>query len=450
MTARVAAAGEVIVAVASAPGRSSAMVVRGSGADAARVLRAVDHATPAGPMTRAVRRAELRLAVGPLPCLAVTMPAPASYTGEDSFELVVPGHSVIGESVVEALLRAGGARRAGPGEFTLRAFESGRMTLEQAEGVAATIAARTDAELRAAATLRSGTLGRGADAAAEAVADLLALVEAGIDFTDQEDVVAIAPDDLRAGLSGVRDSLRALLEGAVPMERLESAPWVVLCGPPNAGKSALFNALLRRERAVVADAAGTTRDALVEPWSLRAPDGPMEVLLVDAPGGAHGVTGLDALGQRMRVEAERRACVRVECAHEPAPTSTIEPGTIRVQTQCDRPSFRAVPGWLATSARTGHGLESLRAQVIEVVSGLAARASAEAPVLGARHRALLQETVAHLEAAIGAIGQGRALAHPELVAAALHGALESLGGVAGRIAPDDILGRIFGRFCIGK
>jgi tRNA modification GTPase len=450
MTGAQADAREVIVAVATAPGRSDTLLVRASGPQAGTTLQAVDARAPDGPMRRGVRAGELRLSVGRLPCLVITTPGPASYTGEDAFELIVPGHPALGEILVRALQATGRARRASPGEFTLRAFESGRLTLEQAEGVAATIAARTDAELRAAAMLRSGVVGRGADAAAEAVADLLALVEAGIDFTDQEDVVAIAPADLCSGLARVVASLRAMLQGAVSMERLESAPWIVLCGPPNAGKSALFNALLGRDRAVVADVAGTTRDALVDPWRIPGPDGEIEVLLVDAPGVDGSVGGLDALGQRMREEAMRRACVRVECSQEGVAVGPSDPVTIRVQTQSDRASFRAVEGWLATSAVTGHGLEALRGRVAAAVLGQASPVAAEGMALGERHRALLDEAVSNLDAAIAAIGGGRVLAHPELVAAALHGALESLGGVAGRIAPDDILGRIFGRFCIGK
>jgi tRNA modification GTPase len=450
MSGAPAHAREVIVAVASAPGRSASLVVRASGPEATDVLRRVDSRTPAGPMRRGVRAGELELPIGRLPCVVLTMPGPASYTGEDSFELLVPGHPALGEIVARALEAAGFARRASPGEFTLRAFGSGRLTLEQAEGVAATIAARTDAELRAAALLRAGVVGRGADAAAEAVADLLALVEAGIDFTDQEDVVAITPTDLGIGIDRVIESLRPMLQGAISMERLECAPWVVLCGAPNAGKSALFNALLGRARAVVADVAGTTRDALVEPWRFDGPDGPTEVLLVDAPGLDGSVHGLDALGQRMREEAMRRACVRIECSPEGVSVQPTDPTWIRVQTQADRASFRAAEGWLATSAVTGRGLDALRARVAGAVLGLAAPASGEGVVLAERHRLLLREALSHLEAARAAVGSGRTQAHPELVAAAMHGALESLGGIAGRIAPDDILGRIFGRFCVGK
>jgi tRNA modification GTPase len=174
------------------------------------------------------------------------------------------------------------------------------------------------------------------------------------------------------------------------------------------------------------------------------------VLLVDAPGLDGSVHGLDALGQRMREEAMRRACVRIECSPEGVSVQPTDPTWIRVQTQADRASFRAAEGWLATSAVTGRGLDALRARVAGAVLGLAAPASGEGVVLAERHRLLLREALSHLEAARAAVGSGRTQAHPELVAAAMHGALESLGGIAGRIAPDDILGRIFGRFCVGK
>jgi tRNA modification GTPase len=450
MTGRDPAAGDVIVAVASAPGRSPLAALRASGLEASRLLRAIDRRMPRGPMHRSVRAGEIRLSIGALPCVVVTMPAPGSYTGEDAFELLVPGHPTLVHAVRTSMLDQPGVRGANPGEFTLRAFGSGRLTLEQAEGVAATIAARTDAELQAAALLRAGAIGRRAEAAIEAVADLLALVEAGIDFTDQEDVVAITPAALRDGLSGVRDSLRRMLEGSVPMERLESAPWMVLCGPPNAGKSALFNALLGRDRAVVADVAGTTRDALVEPMRLSGAQGPVEVLLVDAPGDMQGTQGLDSIGQRMRHEAMRRACVRIECSPEGRGTITGSTDVIRVQTQSDRPGSSPVPGWVVTSVRTGEGLDQLLSRMAEAVSGMAASRSAEGVALGERHRISLQETLAHLDAALECVGPERTLSRPELIAATLHGALESLGGIAGRLAPDDILGRIFGRFCIGK
>ena len=139
MTAAGASSREVIVALATAPGDGPVAVVRASGDDAAKVLCRVDARMPEGPMRRCVRAAELRLSAGPLPCLVACMPGPHSYTGEDAFELFVPGHAEVVRLALHALAQSPGVRDAGPGEFTLRAFEQGRLTLEQAEGVAATI-----------------------------------------------------------------------------------------------------------------------------------------------------------------------------------------------------------------------------------------------------------------------------------------------------------------------
>ena len=208
-------------------------------------------------LRRGVHRACLSVsAFGRLSVWAFVFPAPHSYTGDDSVELQLPGNPIVLERVIDALIASGrerqlDVRRAEPGEFTARAYLNGRLTLTQAEGVAATIAAQSDAELDAARLLLSGRLADFAQRLAEDLAAALALVEAGIDFTDQEDVVAISPVDLHARFVDLRARLDDQLAHAVGMERLQAIPWVVLVGAPNAGKSALFNALLNRERAVV-------------------------------------------------------------------------------------------------------------------------------------------------------------------------------------------------------
>jgi tRNA modification GTPase len=202
---------------------------------------------------------------------------------------------------------------------------------------------------------------------------------------------------------------------------------------------------------VVADAAGTTRDALVEPWRVRGSAGEIELLLVDLPGEMRSAEGLDALGQRMRELAERRACITLRCDPSPRDASRREPGTVAVRTKCDM-GAPTPAGWIATSAHSGEGLVALAGAVAELAAGLGATPAGEGLALAGRHRALIDEAIVHLQAAldVAARGSGRAVAEPELVAAALHGALESLGGIAGRLAADDILGRIFGRFCVGK
>src|SRR5262249_24222275 len=161
------------------------------------------------------------------------------------------------------------------------AFVNGRIDLAQAEGIAAIVAATTDAQLGAARQLVDGALGRFVRGIADGIADDLALVEAGIDFTDQEDVVAITPEALPSHVRAAIAGIQARLARALAIERVDAVPRVVLAGPPNAGKSTLFNALLGRDRTVVSPVAGTTRDAIVERAQVPTRNGPLDVALVD-------------------------------------------------------------------------------------------------------------------------------------------------------------------------
>ena len=507
---------DVIVAVSSPTGRSTRAVIRVSGMGALDILSKIERGQQA--RGRGIFCTTLFFAFGELPALIIVMPGPNSYTGEDSFELLVPGNPHLVEMIVTDIARANkNVRRAGPGEYSLRAFLSGKLTLEQVEGVAATISARTDAELRAAEQLRKGTLGNIAARLLEALADMLALVEAGIDFTDQEDVVAISPAVLCAGLRAALQEMRNIVNASIPMEQLECAPWVVLTGKTNAGKSALMNALLQQDRAVVTNQAGTTRDALVEPWIVPVAGGNLEVLLVDSPGcigeglseGA-GVSGdeillLDQLGQEARVKAIEHATLIVRCHAADAPdtedasvvmntsgstvtakvasnSGAVFPATneIIVVTKCDLFNAAQAPlqhkasdqsGDVAsarkasvthtnhandviyTSAKNKIGLKEFAHAVGAALSGSGISNAGQGMALAQRHRALLAACVIDIQQALDAAVADetrRHLSTPELVASAMHSALENLGGIAGRMTPDDILGRIFSRFCVGK
>lgn len=373
-------------------------------------------------------------------CLLWIMPGPGSFTGDDSAEIAVAGNPDLVAKLEKRLLEAGAnVRRANPGEFTWRAFLNGRIDLAQAEGIAATIAASTDEQLRAARQLADGALGRFVRGLADRIADDLALVEAGIDFTDQDDVVAIAPATLRAHLRDAVGAIRVRLAHAVPAERVDAVPRVVLAGPPNAGKSTLFNALLGRTRTVVSPHAGTTRDAIVEPTSVPAPAGALPIRLVD-------VAGLDdsrdVHAPAMNLVARRAiesADLVVWCVPPGEHAPTIGPRSIAVHTKCDI----APRGGLCVSGRSGEGLDDLRRTIGERLAARLAGAASEAVFLTERHESLLSEAVSHLERAIETTA-------PELVAASLRLALDALGGITGAIAPDDVLGRIFGKFCIGK
>jgi tRNA modification GTPase len=457
-----------ILAVSSPPGPSRRGIIRVSGP------AAFDLVAPRLQLLHAGRRGawcdRLRLDRVAVPVIAMAFPGPRSYTGEHVVELQMAGQpDLLARAVAELAIagRADGidARPAEAGEFTARAFFNGRLTLVEAEGVAATIAARSDAELAAAAWLRGGELGRFAGDLADELAGALALVEAGIDFTDEEDVVAIGPAALTQRLAAAERRLDERLRHAVGTEALEAIPRVVLTGPPNAGKSTLFNALLGRERAVVSAVAGTTRDVLAEPLPIDTPHGPAEVMLVDVAGVETSDDELDRRMQDAAAEARRRADLEIRCVPPPAAGATAagverprdgEPiPVLVVHTKADLPRCDELesPDAMAVSARTGSGLAALRSGIASRLADRAVSLAADAVALRPRHASALRtarDALASAAALVAADCGERALRHPELVAAGLRHALDSLASLAGAITPDDVLGRIFAGFCIGK
>ncbi len=470
----------VIVAIASPPGPSARGVVRASGAACFHAVgRVLDPGCAAAVALRAARRgvymARLQAPAPAVPALVLVMPGPGSATGEDCAEIHLVGNVFVLERTVEAIVGgvAGGAtdgaaanrgagasnaamhgaRRAGPGEFSARAVLSGRVSLAEAERVAAAIGAATDAQLAAADALRANGAGRAAVALADEVATLLALVEAGIDFTDQEDVVAIAPAALAARIESARGAIELLLSRAAGAEAARAAPRVVLAGAPNAGKSSLFNALLGDERTVESAERGTTRDAIEE--AIRLPDG-SEALLVDAPGLDDAVAAIDHLMQAQALQALERADLVLWCeAADEARAPRTRAPQLRVRTKCDLAPLARTADAIETSARTGAGLGALRNEIARALGERPALGAEEA-ALGTAQRALLEEAQRALDEALDLARSGphgdrhRHLQHPELIASSLRASLDRLGEVAGAIPPDEVLGRLFSRFCIGK
>lgn len=436
---------DTIVAVSSPPGVSARALIRVSGSEAARIAAGLIEPLPDRPRTMT----RVRLRSPPIPCWCVHYAGPRSFTGEDLIELQLPGNPVLLERVVRSAVQAG-ARPAEPGEFTFRAFAAGRLDLTQAEGVAATIAATSDSQLAAATLLREGELGRLAGAAVDRLAALLARVEAGIDFTDQEDVVAIAPATLDAELRAVERELADVLARARPWRTIESLPWVVLVGRPSIGKSTLFNALLGRARAVVSATAGTTRDLLVEPWALDDGEGRrIEVMLVDLAGLDAPRAALDRTVQAAARDAIARADLVLQindlAVRHDAPA-------LRVRTRIDiDPPDDASAYDVCVSARTGEGLEALRRAIYAAVASRGVSMAGDLLALQPRHDQALRAAAAALaEARRQFDAAAPALARPERVAAALRVGLDHLGELGGAMTPDDVLGRVFATFCIGK
>lgn len=378
----------------------------------------------------------------PVPATVLVFRAPRSATGEDVVEYHFPGSPWIASRLLERLY-ALGARQAEPGEFTSRAFLNGKLDLAAAEGVVATISASNRAGLDAGRRLLSGELSRRLAPMMERLAEVLALVEVGIDFSE-EDVSFIDRDRLLAAIESSCRELDALLAAAPSLERLEHEPRIVLAGRPNAGKSSLLNALAGRLRAVVADVAGTTRDVLSERVALDTG----YITLTDAAGLGGGVP-TDAIEVQMRekslraIEEADRVVLVIATDDDRAPLNLLRSPDLVVYSKSDLAS--AEHAGVSSSVMKAGGLDALRT-ALDTLAFPADRHEAEQGVaLNVRHRSLVAAAIESLRRAADSLPRG-----PELVAAELRAAIDALGGILGKVAPDDVLGRIFSSFCIGK
>jgi tRNA modification GTPase len=445
---------DTIFAPATAAGRAAVAVVRLSGPDAGRALQALAGRLPAP------RRATFRRVRGPDgaildEALVLWFPAPASYTGEDVGELQLHGGPAVVGAVTRALT-ALGLRLAEPGEFTRRAFEAGRLDLDQAEAVADLIEAETEAQARQALDQLAGALGRRYAAWRGALAEALAYLEAAVDFPDEE-----LPADVAARAAPAIERLTAELGAALADarrgERVREGYRIALVGAPNAGKSRLLNALLSREAAIVTPTPGTTRDVIEAPLVLAG----YKVLVADMAGLREATEDIEAEGvRRARAwseDADLRLWVVDQASGDGAwrePAGIVREGDLLVLNKADLPGgcdAGAAAAWaderglprLGLSAMTGAGIEELKARLVERVD--ADLTGSEFPaVTRERHERLLSEALAHLQRS------RKTLETPELAAEDLRLAARALERVTGRIGAEDVLEVIFSSFCIGK
>jgi tRNA modification GTPase len=420
-----------IVALSSAAGGSERAVLRLSGPKSAVLARRL---APV-PRRRGVRHAQGRIHGAAFPCSAWFMPAPRSYTGEDVVEIHLPGAPPLARAALDLLLDAG-ARPAEPGEFTRRAFQAGRIDLAQAEAVLSVIRADADAELSAAAALLQGGFSKKIGTIEDRLTSLAADVEASIDFVDQD--IDLLPSTVALERLGkIRRELAALLAESKSSDIASDAATAFLVGPPNAGKSTLFNALTGG-RALVSGVPGTTRDLL---------EGSVEgVRLFDAPGlGGTGGGPLDREAARRAEKAMRLADLWIVVIDGGAPAKPMDSNRprITVVTKADVAPTGA-PEALAVSAMTGAGLDALRARLRDWSGsgGPGARFS-----LSRRQWGLLREARRGVDRASDAFQANRS---PEFAALDLRAAVEAIGGITGKRVDEEILDRIFSRFCLGK
>lgn len=447
---------DTITAVASAPGGAGRGIVRISGPAVLACLQACFRSRgepPARVRFPSVLNGLLTLnePLGEVPCDLYLWPGTRSYTRQPLAELHILGSPPVLQAAVRGVCAAG-ARLAGPGEFTLRAFLAGRLDLTQAEAVLAVIDAGSRRELDVALRQLAGGLAGPLQQLRDRLLDLLAHVEAGLDFVD-EDLEFIAPAELRRQLNDAADALTRLAEQLASRGHADEQFRVVLTGWPNVGKSSLLNALVGQPAALVSPQAGTTRDYLTRTVNL----GGLDCRLIDTAGWAPA-TG-DAVAQSARTLAAQQteqAHLQLFCLDatrhlnawerqalaEPPPVSRI-----LVLTKTDGLRATDLPvDAIATSSRTGAGLDELRQAICwrlggglpsgDVVAGTAVRC-----------RESLRRAAAAVELARQAAAEA---AGEEFVAAELRLALDELAQVVGAVYTEDVLDRIFSRFCIGK
>lgn len=471
---------DTICAIATPVGEGGIGIVRISGSDsmaiASRLIRLRSGASLPSITSHSLYLADI---VRPLPsdnptlgisddnlfideALVVYMKAPRSYTGEEVIEIHCHGNHRISAMICEAALRAG-CRLAQPGEFTKRAFLNGKMDLSQAEAVLDTIKAKSDEGLKVAQRHLRGELGREVTQLRQQLLTLLAHVEAGIDFVE-EDISFVEREELLRALERTQSVVSRGLGTAKTGRLLRDGARVVIAGRPNVGKSSLLNALLREQRAIVSTIPGTTRDMIEEAVEF---DG-IRLSLIDTAGIRNTLDPVEEEGIHRTWKAVHDADVIImlfdasslpDRVPDDELDSSLQERAIPVLNKIDRLSSEQRSAIvkklsdscqrpaLAISTVTGEGLDVLRQQIISRIMPETLDASEGVMITNVRHQDALERTHEALGQAVDAIKSGR---EQECLAVDLRTAADALGEITGAITTDEVLDRIFSEFCIGK
>jgi len=445
-----------IVALSTPRGRGALAVIRLSGPDAIAIAKKMGNLDQVDP-----RRATLTKLMRPTDneildqVLLTSFPAPHSLTGEDVVEISCHGSPAVVRGIIDSTLEIG-AVLAGPGEFTLRALSNGKINLAQAEAIRDLIAAQTDAALKQASRQLNGELSNALGPFKEKLVEVIVLLESALEFVE-EDIPTPRVNEIEKELREVSDGVERLGKSYSAGRLLQEGIRVTITGRPNVGKSSLFNSLIERERAIVTDIPGTTRDTLSEAIDLEG----IPVILTDTAGLRESTDGIETLG----MERTRRAMgdsdlvlVVLDGSADLGPSDqelisqTKSARRLIVLNKSDLPTFNAAPCCVEdlqainVSARTGEGLTTLRSAIL---ASLNSHGMEDGGLLitNARHYDLLCSTQRELDVARTALHDRHS---EELVLVPLHNALKSLGQITGETTTEDILSEIFATFCIGK
>ncbi|HZS28143.1 MAG TPA: tRNA uridine-5-carboxymethylaminomethyl(34) synthesis GTPase MnmE [Candidatus Angelobacter sp.] len=448
---------DTIVAIATPPGRGGIGVVR-----------------LAGPEARAIACSMLRLkqelAAGRAVFGEVIEPAsserideavvtffakPHSYTADDVVEISAHGAPVVLRHIVE-LATSRGARLAEPGEFTMRSFLNGRIDLTQAEAVRDLIESQTLYQAKVAAQQLEGSLSKRLQPIKKKLVELIAIMEAGIDFSE-DDVAVLPSEEIIARLKEVQTPLEQLRASFAYGKIVHEGFTLAIVGRPNVGKSSLFNRLVERERAIVTATPGTTRDLVTETVSL----GGIPIKLIDTAGIRHSTDEAESIGIRKSYEALSEADLVLVVLDSTQEISSEDMELLRVcvngrglavanKTDLAPNAFKILrepSRAFKTSAITGEGINALRQAILEEVSGRSGGEQETGFLTNVRHQRLVEESLNGLEAATRAVEHK--IPH-EMIMLDLYGALRPLDAITGETTTDDILNLIFSSFCIGK
>jgi len=446
---------DTIVAISTPPGRGGLGVVRLSGGRAREIAgRIVRFASPAEWRPWSCRMGELLDADGrAVDQVVVTFfAAPRSYTAEDVVEISCHGAPVVLRHAV-TLAADAGARLAEPGEFTLRAYLHGRIDLPQAEAVRDLIESTTLYQARIAAQQAGGSVSRRMAPLKEQLLELIALLEAGIDFAEDDVSVAPAVEILRR-LMPIDEGVSSLADSFAFGGLVRSGLTLAIVGRPNVGKSSLFNRLLEQDRAIVTEIPGTTRDVVSEVAAIHG----IPVKLLDTAGIREGQGLVETLGIERSFQAMADSDLTVVVLDLSAPAAEqdrelmerarAQGRSILVGNKCDLPRQAEAPeGLRPVSALTGEGIGALRDAIFAAVAPAVAGEWETGFITSLRHERLLRESLDYLRKAAGAVAQE--IPH-EMLLLDLYSALRPMDAITGATTADDILNRIFSTFCIGK